>query len=166
MIGRRDFIAMLSGAVVAWPHGAPAQQRERMRRIGMLIGVPLDDPINRPANDALIDELTHLGWIRDENYRLDIRSANGGGAPGFRAGARELVALAPDVIVVAAEIPTGHQPQDRQGDRPLRAAAAVHRRRRGDRVMRRPGPVIVVVVPAMLRSGSQADGRVLHFCVP
>jgi putative tryptophan/tyrosine transport system substrate-binding protein len=96
---RRDLIAMLGGVAMPWPNGARAQQRERMRRVGMLIGVPLDDPINRQIEDPLIDELKHLGWTQGENYRIDIRSANGGGAAGFHAGAAELVALAPDVII-------------------------------------------------------------------
>ncbi len=96
---RRDLIAMLGGVGMSWPNGARAQPRERMRRVGMLVGASPDDPISRLVDDALNDEMKHLGWTQGENYRLDIRSANGGGAAGFHAGAVELVALAPDVII-------------------------------------------------------------------
>jgi putative ABC transport system substrate-binding protein len=94
---RREFITLLGGAA-AWPLAARAQQRERVRRIGVLINLTADDPEGRARLAAFLEGLRELGWTDGRNIQIETRF--GGGDVGrIRAHAAELVALAPDVIV-------------------------------------------------------------------
>jgi hypothetical protein len=60
---RREFIAGLGGAV-AWPVVARAQQPERMRRIGVLMGLNENDPVAKALLSAFTQALAGLGWTR------------------------------------------------------------------------------------------------------
>jgi putative tryptophan/tyrosine transport system substrate-binding protein len=95
---RRTFITLLGGAAAAWPLAARAQQRERMRRIGVLSTLPADDPEATARTAAFLQTLQELGWTDGRNVRIDIRWG-AGDAELFRRHASELVALAPDVIL-------------------------------------------------------------------
>jgi hypothetical protein len=67
---RRQFITLLGGAA-AWPLTVRAQQGERMRRIGVLMGYPEND-LEGPAFFAAFREgLQKLGWAEDRNIRFD-----------------------------------------------------------------------------------------------
>ena len=72
---RREFITLLGGAAVAWPLAARAQQGERMRRIGVLIGgaVDADDPDAKANIAAFLQVLQQLGWTDGRNVRIDYR---------------------------------------------------------------------------------------------
>jgi putative ABC transport system substrate-binding protein len=94
---RRDFINIIGGAA-AWPLAARAQQADRVRRIGVLM--PVDDADLRANYAAFLQTLQQLGWTDGQNVRIDTRWA-GGYASEIRKQAAELVALAPDVIVVS-----------------------------------------------------------------
>src|SRR5215472_14114693 len=96
MIGRRDFITLLGGAV-AWPLAARAQQGERVRRIGLLMGTS-DDQEGQARVTALKQGLQELGWTDGRNIQIETRFG-GADAGRIRAHAAELVALAPEVIV-------------------------------------------------------------------
>ncbi len=100
-IGRRKFVGLLGGAAAAsflWSPAADAQQGERVRRLGVLVGLPEGDPEQKLRIAALLDGLRALGWIDGRNLRISYRY--GANTPERRrAYADELVALAPDVIV-------------------------------------------------------------------
>ena len=70
---RRDFISLLGGAAIAWPLAARAQQRERVRRIGLLINLAADDPELQARRAAFQQGLQQLGWIDGRNVRIIAR---------------------------------------------------------------------------------------------
>ena len=105
-IGRRKFLATLSGAAAAWPLATRAQHGERVRRIGVLMSYAADDPAGQTRLLAFAQALAQLGWTEDRNIRIDIRW--GAGSPErIRSYAAELVVLAPDVILAVASVTTG-----------------------------------------------------------
>jgi putative tryptophan/tyrosine transport system substrate-binding protein len=96
-IGRRKFLATLGGAA-AWPLTSRAQQRERMRRIGVLVNLASDDAEGQARLAAFHQGLQQLGWTVGRNVQIDYRWG-AGDADRIRKFATELVALAPDVIL-------------------------------------------------------------------
>jgi putative tryptophan/tyrosine transport system substrate-binding protein len=98
---RRDFITLLGGAAAAWPLAARAQQPERVRRIGVLQGgAAASDADTQERNAAFAHSLQQLGWTDSRNLRIDYRYGLGNAA-NVRKYVAELVALAPDVILVS-----------------------------------------------------------------
>ena len=74
---RRDFITLLGGVAAARPLVARAQQRERLRRIGVLMNITADDPEAQSRMTAFVHELGQLGWTDGRNIRIDTRWAAG-----------------------------------------------------------------------------------------
>ena len=95
---RREFITLIGGAAIGWPLAAHAQQPDRMRRIGVLMGFPESDLQAQSFIAAFRDGLQKLGWTDGRNVRIETRW------PGFDAESRqrfakELIALRPDLIL-------------------------------------------------------------------
>jgi len=129
---RREFISLVGGVAVTWPLAAHSQQPERMRLIGALNGVA-DEPIMHARYDAFLQGLKELGWTDGRNIRVEYRFGRGD-LENTRRQAVELVALAPDVILVSG-------------------AAATERLLKVTRTV----PIVFVVVPDPVGSGFVAS---------
>jgi putative ABC transport system substrate-binding protein len=101
---RREFIKVISGAA-AWPITAHAQQGERTRRIGVMMGYAETDPAAQAQVAALRQGLQKLGWEEARNIRIDVRFP-GGDAGAVRTILMELMSLTPDVLVTNTNLVT------------------------------------------------------------
>jgi ABC transporter substrate binding protein len=93
---RRAFI--IGGAAAAWPLAARAQQGERMRRIGVLMGNAESDSGAQAGLVAFTSALQELGWTDNRDIRIDHRWA-AADVDRMRTFAKELVSLSPDLIL-------------------------------------------------------------------
>ena len=94
---RREFMTLLGGAAIGWPLAARAQG-ERMRRIGVLMGIAESDPARQSFEAAFTEALQELGWSSGRNIRIEYRWG-AGDAERIRNFARELVEMQLDLIV-------------------------------------------------------------------
>jgi putative tryptophan/tyrosine transport system substrate-binding protein len=101
---RREFITMI-GAAAAWPFAAGAQQADRVRRIGVLMGVPQADLEGQRWVRKFIQTLRDEGWRNGTNVQIDLRFSRD--VVQMRGFAKELIDLQPDVIYVTTGIATG-----------------------------------------------------------
>jgi putative ABC transport system substrate-binding protein len=101
-VRRREFISLLGGGATLWPLVASAQLGERLRRIGILIPASANDPVWQARIGAFQQELLPLGWSIGRNVSIDVRWATTDTTE-IRQQVRELVALAPDVILAAGD---------------------------------------------------------------
>ena len=110
---RREFITLLGGSAAVWPLAAQAQQRERMRHIGVLMTTAAGDPEGQARIAAFLQGLQQWGWTVGGNVRMDIRFAADNAAT--RKQANDLASLAPDVIL-AMPIPSSEGKSAAQTD--------------------------------------------------
>jgi putative tryptophan/tyrosine transport system substrate-binding protein len=72
-LNRRKFITAVGVAAGASPLAARAQQLDRMRLIGVLMGFAESDPAAQSWLAAFRDTLTKVGWKEGNNLRIEVR---------------------------------------------------------------------------------------------
>ena len=78
MIGkmkRREFLSLLGGVIAVRPLAARAQQPERVRRVGVLMNIAVDDAQAQSRMEAFLHGLQPLGWTVGRNLQIDARWA-------------------------------------------------------------------------------------------
>src|SRR5262249_56193919 len=95
-IRRREFMILL-GAAAAWPLAARAQQPDRVRRVGVLMGIA--DDLEGQARIAVFRQaLQALGWSEGRNVQFIYRWS-GGGVAHARPFAKEMPGLLSAVLL-------------------------------------------------------------------
>lgn len=103
---RRNFLRLFAGVAASYPLSTRAQQADRVRRIGVLIGLAADGAEGQAALTVLVQALQQSGWVDGRNAKIEPRWA-GGHADDARKYAAELVNLAPDVLVATGGASVG-----------------------------------------------------------
>jgi putative tryptophan/tyrosine transport system substrate-binding protein len=96
MIRRREFIAGI-GSAAAWPVTARGQQPDRVRRVGVLSGMAVDDPQTQARIVAFRQGMEERGWSEGRNLQIDYHGA-GADPERIKLYAAELVGARPEVI--------------------------------------------------------------------
>jgi putative ABC transport system substrate-binding protein len=96
---RREFLALVSSATVAWCFAAHAQQAAKVWRIGFLAGTPRQ--ANSGNYDSFVEGMRQLGYAENKDYIIEYRTASQQ-YERFPDLAKELIRLKVDVIVTAA----------------------------------------------------------------
>jgi len=102
-VKRREFIALLGGAAMAWPLAAGAQQSERIRHIGVLMNTAAESAEGRAGVAAFQQVMQQLGWTQGRNVQIETRWGANDVDLDSRYAA-ELLALAPDVVLASGTL--------------------------------------------------------------
>ena len=95
---RREVITLVGGAAATWPLAALAQRGEWVRRVGVLMSFAVTDPDAQLRLAAFNKGMRDLGWLEGRNLHTEYRWGAADG-DGLHEQARELVSMAPDVIL-------------------------------------------------------------------
>src|SRR6266481_1837877 len=99
---RREFMALVGGAAVAWPLPAIAQQPSgKVWRVAWLSPVFADTLVDKEVMQAFRSEMRELGYVEGKNLIVDSRYGEGH-IERLPLLTSELIALHPDVIVALA----------------------------------------------------------------
>jgi putative ABC transport system substrate-binding protein len=101
---RREFVGLAGGAM-ALPFSARAEQTESMRRIGVLLGIAVDDPQGRAITTALTRGFQTFSWVDGRNAKIHYRGASN--PADLQRYAKELLTLSPDVMVATGGTSVG-----------------------------------------------------------
>jgi len=89
-MNKREFVTLLGGAAAAWPLAARAERSDRVRRIGVLMGLAASDPDASRWVSAFEQALQNSGWNEGRNIKIEYRWGTGD-ARIIRAYAAELI---------------------------------------------------------------------------
>ena len=93
---RRDFIRIIADSAAGWPLAAQAQL-DRKRRVGVLLGIPENDPETKSRIRAFRLGMRDAGWVEGRNIEIEYRY--GTDRDTIKKHVAELIRLAPDVIL-------------------------------------------------------------------
>src|SRR4051794_9816889 len=94
---RREFIKLLAGVAVLWPHATPAQPAGKLPTIGVLL---TGNPDPEVFLSGFRNALREIGYADGQNIRLEVRTAEGRSIL-LPQKAAELAALKVDIIVAS-----------------------------------------------------------------
>ena len=98
---RRELIALLGGAALAWPLAARAQESVRPRRVGVLMHAAANETDAQARLAAFVGGLQAAGWEIGRDLHVNTRWSRGDAAR-LSADASELIRLRPDAVVAGA----------------------------------------------------------------
>ena len=102
---RRIFVLGLGSVALGWPLAGRAEQGGQTRRVGVLLGLAENDARAREQVAVFKKGLAPLGWTDGKNLKIDVRW-DASDSKRAAAGAKELLALGPDVLVTQTTLAT------------------------------------------------------------
>ena len=141
-MNRRAFVSLIGGAAAVWPLAARAQHGERMRRVGVLMGIA-EDAEGRGRLAVFREGLREHGWTEGGNVEFSYRWG-AGKAELNRRLADELLQWQPDVIL--------------SNSTPITVAAGMATRTTPIVFTNVTDPVAVGVVQSLARPGGNLTG--------